>query len=236
MTKGRQCVVVAARQARWLAGRPRAGGGGRQAVRKRRWATCGSQQGARCPLSNVPCGPSSPSPTAAASNGSERVSMKARNTYQVQVVVAEDEPQDNALKRFRREVMTAGGWVGGWVGGCMACHAMPACVSGPVGRWVQRGRMHAWVGAIGSMSNAMLSGRVPGIMPCHACSCASLCVVCMHCVPACSCMQLRACQHWFPGFPVPPSLILHPPPAAPPTIPPSPSLSSPWLRPLGWQA
>lgn len=34
--------------------------------------------------------------------------MKARNTYQVQVVVGEDEPQDNALKRFRREVMTAG--------------------------------------------------------------------------------------------------------------------------------
>ncbi|KAL4445775.1 hypothetical protein ABPG77_008974 [Micractinium sp. CCAP 211/92] len=43
-----------------------------------------------------------------ASNGSERTSMKARNTYQVQVVVGEDEPQDNALKRFRREVMTAG--------------------------------------------------------------------------------------------------------------------------------
>lgn len=34
--------------------------------------------------------------------------MKSRNTYQVQVVVGEDEPQDNALKRFRREVMSAG--------------------------------------------------------------------------------------------------------------------------------
>ena len=41
------------------------------------------------------------------SNGS-KVAMKSRSTYQVQVVVGEDEPQDNALKRFRREVMSAG--------------------------------------------------------------------------------------------------------------------------------
>ncbi|KAI7842264.1 hypothetical protein COHA_003905 [Chlorella ohadii] len=44
---------------------------------------------------------------AACSNG-QRTSMKAKSTYQVMVVVGDDEPQDNALKRFRREVMNAG--------------------------------------------------------------------------------------------------------------------------------
>eukprot|EP00887_Chlorella_sp_A99_P001576 scaffold8.g1576.t1 len=40
-------------------------------------------------------------------NGS-RVAMKGRNSFQVEVVVGEDEPQDNAMKRFRREVIYAG--------------------------------------------------------------------------------------------------------------------------------
>ncbi|PRW59257.1 30S ribosomal S21 [Chlorella sorokiniana] len=44
---------------------------------------------------------------AACSNG-QRTTMKSKSTYQVMVVVGDDEPQDNALKRFRREVMTAG--------------------------------------------------------------------------------------------------------------------------------
>ncbi|EFN57431.1 hypothetical protein CHLNCDRAFT_142894 [Chlorella variabilis] len=44
-----------------------------------------------------------------ASNGTaQKLAMKSRSTYQVQVVVGDDEPQDNALKRFRREVMSAG--------------------------------------------------------------------------------------------------------------------------------
>ena len=43
------------------------------------------------------------------SNGTQqKVAMKSRSTYQVQIVVGDDEPQDNAMKRFRREVMTAG--------------------------------------------------------------------------------------------------------------------------------
>ena len=43
-------------------------------------------------------------------NGTQaKLAMKSRSTWQVQIVVGEDEPQDNALKRFRREVMTTGG-------------------------------------------------------------------------------------------------------------------------------
>ncbi|KAI3438570.1 hypothetical protein D9Q98_000997 [Chlorella vulgaris] len=43
------------------------------------------------------------------SNGTQhKLRQKARSTFQVQIVVGEDEPQDNAMKRFRREVMTAG--------------------------------------------------------------------------------------------------------------------------------
>lgn len=48
------------------------------------------------------------------------------NTLQVQVVVGDDEPQDNAMKRFRREVMSAGGW---WVHALAACRRGASCVS-----------------------------------------------------------------------------------------------------------
>ncbi|KAL4517237.1 hypothetical protein Ndes2437B_g06841 [Nannochloris sp. 'desiccata'] len=43
------------------------------------------------------------------SNGNaQRLAMKAKHTFQVEVVVGSDEPQDMAMKRFRREVMSTG--------------------------------------------------------------------------------------------------------------------------------
>ncbi|KAI8108632.1 hypothetical protein M9434_006655 [Picochlorum sp. BPE23] len=46
---------------------------------------------------------------AVVSNATERrLSMKGKQSYQVDIVVGPDEPQDSAMKRFRREVMSAG--------------------------------------------------------------------------------------------------------------------------------
>ncbi|KAK9812745.1 hypothetical protein WJX72_002953 [[Myrmecia] bisecta] len=43
------------------------------------------------------------------SNGTaSRVAMKGKNTYIVEVTVGEDEPADNAMKRFRRAVSSSG--------------------------------------------------------------------------------------------------------------------------------
>ena len=71
------------------------------------------------------------------SNGTQqKVAMKSRSTYQVQIVVGEDEPQDNALKRFRREVMTAGKCDGSSLAP-LSGRALPRCQRGGCHRWAR---------------------------------------------------------------------------------------------------